>query len=89
MTSDQHAQLLQSMVATMEKQAQLLEQFQRSKQFSEIKLEGVKLPTYGSRLDESFHLYKKQVEQYFFARGVNWTCQELSLRILAVLGEHT
>ncbi|CAI5707259.1 unnamed protein product [Peronospora effusa] len=72
MTSDQHAQLLHIMVATMEKQALLLEQFQRSTQLSEIKLEGVKLPTYGGGLDESFQLYKEQVEQYFFARGVNW-----------------
>uniref|UniRef100_A0AAV1U0I3 CCHC-type domain-containing protein n=1 Tax=Peronospora matthiolae TaxID=2874970 RepID=A0AAV1U0I3_9STRA len=86
MTSDQHAQLLQSMVATMEKQSLLLEQFQRSTQLSEIKLEGVKLPTYGGRLDESFLLYKEQVEQYFFAKGVNWKCHELSLRILAILG---
>ena len=83
MTSDQHAQLLQLMVATMEKQSRLLEQFQRSTQLSEIKLEGVKLPTYGGRLDESFHLYKEQVEQFLFSRGVNWKCQELSLRILA------
>uniref|UniRef100_A0AAV1TGI5 CCHC-type domain-containing protein n=1 Tax=Peronospora matthiolae TaxID=2874970 RepID=A0AAV1TGI5_9STRA len=86
MTSDQHAQLLQSMVATMEKQSLLLEQFQRSTQLSDIKLEGVKLPTYGGRLDESFLLYKEQVEQYFFAKGVNWKCHELSLRILAILG---
>ncbi|CAI5716065.1 unnamed protein product [Peronospora effusa] len=68
------------MVATMEKQALLLEQFQRPKQLSEIKLEGVKLPTYGGKLDESFQLYKEQVEQYFFARGVNWKSQEISQR---------
>ena len=86
MTSDQHAQLLHSMVATMEKQAQLLEQFQKSKQLSEITLEGVKLPTYGGRLDISFQLYKEQVEQYFFARRVDWKSLELSQRILAVLG---
>ena len=89
MTSDHYAQLLQSMVATMEKQYRLLEQFQRSTQLSEIKLEGVKLPTHGGRLDESFHLYKEQVKQYFFARGVNRKCKELSLRILAVLGGPT
>ena len=61
MSSDQHAQLLYSMAKSMEKQAQLLEQFQKSKQLSEIKLEGVKLPTYEGRLDESFQLYKEQV----------------------------
>lgn len=70
MTSDHHAQLLHSTVATMEKQAQLLEQFQKSKQLSEIKLEGVKFPTYGGRLNELFQLYKEQMEQYFFARGM-------------------
>ena len=54
MISDQHAQLLHSMVATMEKQAQLLEQFRKSKQLLEIKREGVTLPTYVGRLDELF-----------------------------------
>ncbi|CAH0493531.1 unnamed protein product [Peronospora farinosa] len=86
MTSDQHAYLLHTMVATMEKQALLLEQFQRSKQLLKIKLESVKPLTYGGRLDESFQLYKEQVEQYFFARGVNWEIQEISQRILADLG---
>nr|CCA26000.1 retrotransposon protein putative [Albugo laibachii Nc14] len=60
MTSDQHAQLLHSMVAIMERKAQLLE------------------------LDESFQLYKEQVEQYFFAKGVYWKSPELTQRILAV-----
>ena len=56
MTSDHHAELLHSMVATMEKQAQFLEKFQKSKQLSEIHLEDLKLPTYGGKLDGSFQL---------------------------------
>lgn len=46
-TADQHAQLLYSMVAIMDKKSQLLEQYQKSKQLSKIKLECVKLPTNG------------------------------------------
>nr|CCA25679.1 hypothetical protein PITG_05996 [Albugo laibachii Nc14] len=41
---------------------------------------------YRGRLDELFKLYKEQVEQYFFARGVDWKSLELTQRILAVLG---
>ncbi|KAG6610911.1 uncharacterized protein IUM83_08079 [Phytophthora cinnamomi] len=40
---------------------------------------------YGGTLNESFQLYREQVEQYFLAKGIDWKDSKLSGRILAVL----
>ncbi|KAF1331551.1 hypothetical protein FI667_g4286, partial [Globisporangium splendens] len=80
------AQLLQSMLHLMDQQTKLMEAMKQSRDLAEIKLEGVKLPVYGGTMNESFQLYKEQVEQYFFARGIDWKSETLTQRILAVLG---
>ncbi|KAF1314388.1 putative Tc1like transporase, partial [Globisporangium splendens] len=81
-----NAQLLQSMLQLMDQQTKLMEAMKQSRDLTEIKLEGIKLPVYGGTLNESFQLYKEQVEQYFFARGIDWKSVTLTTRILAVLG---
>ncbi|GMF39303.1 unnamed protein product [Phytophthora fragariaefolia] len=79
------AQLMHSMLAAMEKQTQLIDELRKSRQLSELKLDGVKMPSYGGTLKESFQLYRDQVEQYFLAKGIDWKDSKLSERILAVL----
>ncbi|KAG1692010.1 hypothetical protein DVH05_025988 [Phytophthora capsici] len=80
------AQLMHSMLAAMEKQTQLIDELRKSRQLSELKLDGIKLPSYGGTLKESFQLYREQVEQYFLAKGIDWKDSNLRGRILAVLG---
>ena len=71
MTSDQHAQLLHSMVAIMERQAKVLEHFQKSKQLGEIKIEGAKLPTYG--VDWTNHSNDKRSKWSSMSLQEEWT----------------
>eukprot|EP00644_Phytophthora_capsici_P005550 jgi/Phyca11/98076/e_gw1.2.1333.1 len=70
----------------MEKQTKLIDELRKSRQLSELKLDGIKLPSYGGTLKESFQLYREQVEQYFLAKGIDWKDSKLRGRILAVLG---
>ena len=78
MNSDQHAQFLPLWLQLRKNKRNCSNNFKNQNSFRNNKLEGVKLLTYGGRLDESFQLYKKQVEQYFFARRVDWKRLELS-----------
>lgn len=80
------AQLMHSMLAAMEKQTQLIDELRKSRQLSELKLDGIKLLSYGGTLKESFQLYREQVEQYVLAKGIDWKDSKLRGRILAVLG---
>ncbi|GMF46658.1 unnamed protein product [Phytophthora fragariaefolia] len=73
------------MLAAMEKQTQLIDELRKSRQLSELKLDGVKMPSYGGTMKESFQLYREQVEQYVLAKGIDWKDSKLSERILAVL----
>ncbi|GMF21138.1 unnamed protein product [Phytophthora fragariaefolia] len=79
------AQLMHSMLAVMEKQTQLIDELRKSRQLSELKLDGVKMPSYGGTLKESFQLYREQVEKYFLAKDIDWKDSKLSERIFAVL----
>ncbi|KAJ8525492.1 hypothetical protein ON010_g15622 [Phytophthora cinnamomi] len=73
------------MLAAMEKQTELIDELRKSRQLSQLKLDGIKMPSYGGTLKESFQLYREQVEQYFLAKGIDWKDSKLSGRILAVL----
>ncbi|KAE9286105.1 hypothetical protein PF008_g26744 [Phytophthora fragariae] len=79
------AQLMHSMLAAMEKETELIDELRKSRQLSGLKLDGVKMPSYGGTLKESFQLYREQVEQYFLAKGIDWKDSKLRERILAVL----
>src|SRR5512145_2890360 len=79
------AHLMQSMIASIQKQTELIETLTQMKQVSELKLEGVKLPTYSGTLDESFALYKQKIDQYFKAKSIAYKEAALKDRMLAVI----
>ena len=85
MNSDQHVHLLHSMVSTMKKSV-FYRAISNLKQVLEIRLEGVKLQIFGGKLNVSSQLYMEQVDKYLVSTGVDWKIQEVSGRILAVLG---
>ncbi|TMW66815.1 hypothetical protein Poli38472_014127 [Pythium oligandrum] len=79
-------QLMQQMVALIARQQEMLEKMQREQVRTEFKLEGVKLPTYSGRVEESAQLFYEQADQYFAAKGIAWKSVELAPRVLAALG---
>ncbi|GMF55282.1 unnamed protein product [Phytophthora fragariaefolia] len=79
------AQLMHSMLAARENQTQLIDELRKSRQLWELKLDGVKMPSYGRTLKESFQLYREQVEQYVLVKGIDWKDSKLSERVLVVL----
>ena len=85
MESITNEQLMQQMVAMIARQQEMLEKMQREPRI-DFKLEGVKLPTYSGRVEESAQLFYEQMDQYFAAKGVPWKSKELAPRILATLG---
>ncbi|KAF1317106.1 polyprotein, partial [Globisporangium splendens] len=86
MSEPTNAQLLQSMLAVLNQQAEMIREFQQVKRESEIKLEGCKLPVYSGALQESFQLYKEQVGDYLKARNIDRQDASLQPRLLAMLG---
>lgn len=79
-------QLMQQMMAMIARQQEMLEKMQANQNGLNLKLEGVKMPVYSGRVEESAQLYYEQMDQYFAGKGIAWKSPELAPRILATLG---
>ena len=81
-----NAQLLQQMVTDGSKTAENAGGNAYSTSITDLKTNGVSLPTYSSLVDESAQLHFKQVDQYFCAHGLAWKSKSWVTKILVTLG---
>uniref|UniRef100_M4BPN0 Uncharacterized protein n=1 Tax=Hyaloperonospora arabidopsidis (strain Emoy2) TaxID=559515 RepID=M4BPN0_HYAAE len=78
-------QIINSVVQILKHQQQMLDQLVRPRIDSGIRVDGIKIPVYTGRLEESARLFYDQIEQYFTARGINWHDETISGQVISIL----
>ena len=81
-----NAELMQQMMHMLQQQQELIQTLANSQKEGGLKVDGLRIPTYSGRSDESVRLYYAQIQQYFIARGTKWKEDAMAPQVLAVLG---
>lgn len=64
-------QIMQHLMQVMNKQQEIIEKLSQKQLESKVKVEGLKLPTYSGRSDESARLYWANLENDFWRKERN------------------
>lgn len=75
--------LAQQMMEMIQKQQELIEVITARQ--SEVKIDGLKLPSFYGRVGESVDMYVDQVARYFDAKNIKWQDPTQSSRIIAMM----
>ena len=86
MAQPSNAELMQQMMQMLQRQQELINTLAASQREGVLKVDGLRMPTYSGRNEESARLFYMQIHQYFSARGTNWKSESVAPQILAVLG---
>ena len=74
------------MLAMMSQQQEMMRKMAEATTLKDLRLDAVKAPRYGGQVQESFALFKEQVQQYFTVRRVNWKCATMAATIIPTIG---
>ena len=86
MSSPSTNDLMERMLQMLAHQQKIIDDMARQRMDAPIRVEGLKLPTYSGRIEESARLFYEQMNQYFLARGTDWNSSTISRQVLAILG---
>uniref|UniRef100_M4BBG2 Retrotransposon gag domain-containing protein n=1 Tax=Hyaloperonospora arabidopsidis (strain Emoy2) TaxID=559515 RepID=M4BBG2_HYAAE len=86
MSGPSNAELMQSMLAMMSQQQEMMKKKAEATTLKDLHLDAVKAPQYGGQVQESFALYKEQVQKNFTVRRVNWKCATMVSTIIPTIG---
>ena len=81
-----NAELMQSMLAMIAQQQDMMRKMAEATTLKDLRLDAVKAPRYSGQMQESFALFKEQVQQYFEVRRVEWKSATMAATIIPTIG---
>ena len=78
MAQPTNVELMQEMMWMLQRQQELIDTLSLSHGAGGLKVDGLKMPTYSGRSEDSVRLSYAQVKQHFIARGTRWTSESMA-----------